>query len=110
MPIELPQSGTVRGSGTCDRMKSSVARPAVLERDGRRFDRGEESARRVHLAHDLVHLRQRLGRLVDDEVGAFGHDGQLVVRDERRDLDDDVVGGVEAGHLEVHPHEHDGRS
>ena len=45
------------------------------------------------VAHDLVHAGQRLGRLVDHEVGALGHDLELVVGDERGDLDDDVAAG-----------------
>ena len=49
---------------------------------------------------------QRLGRLVHDEVGALGHDLELVVGDDRGDLDDDVAGRVEPGHLEIHPDEH----
>ena len=44
---------------------------------------------------------------MDHDVGAFGDDRQLVVGDDRGDLDDDVVDVVEARHLEVHPHEHD---
>ena len=49
---------------------------------------------------------ERLGRLVHDEVGALGDDLELVVGDDRGDLDDDVLRRVEAGHLEVHPDEH----
>src|SRR5690606_4315874 len=59
-----------------------------------------------HLAHDVGHAGQGLGGLVHDEIGALGHDLQLVVGDQGGDLDDHVAAGVEAGHLEVHPHEH----
>ena len=42
------------------------------------------------------------------QVGTLGHDGQLVVGDQRGDLDDDMAVDVEPGHLEVHPHQHRG--
>jgi dUTP pyrophosphatase len=48
--------------------------------------------------------------LVHDKVGTFGDDRQLVVGDERRDLDDHVPRRIEAGHLEVDPDEHVGDS
>ena len=50
--------------------------------------------------------REHLVALMDDEVGALGDDLEFVVGDERRDLDDDIGGVVEAGHLEIHPHQH----
>ena len=53
-----------------------------------------------------THLGELLGRGVEHEVGSFGDDGELVVGDERRDLDDDVTLRFEARHLEVHPHQH----
>ena len=62
----------------------------------------------MHVDDERVHHGQRLVGLVDDEVGALGHDGEVVVGDEGGDLDDDVAGRVEAGHLEVHPHQHGG--
>jgi fructose 1,6-bisphosphatase len=64
----------------------------------------------VHGADEVVHGAERLGWLVDDEVGALGDDVEVVVGHHRGDLDDDVHGRVEAGHLEVHPHEHGRRS
>jgi hypothetical protein len=45
--------------------------------------------------------------LVDDEVGSLGDDVQFVVGDDGGDLDDHVHRRIEAGHLQVHPHEHD---
>ena len=78
----------------------------LVERDGRSFDGGEETACAVHGADELVHACEHLGRLVHDEVGALSHHREVVVGDERCNLDDDVVGGIEARHLEVHPHEH----
>ena len=60
----------------------------------------------MHVDDDGIHARERLGRLVHDEVGPLGDDLQLVVGDDRGDLDDDVLGRIEAGHLEVHPDEH----
>ena len=63
----------------------------------------------MHVAHEVVHLGQRLRRLVDHQVGALAHDLEVVVGDERGDLDDHVAVRLEAGHLEVHPDEHRGR-
>ena len=60
----------------------------------------------MHLAHDLIHLLEVFRRRGDDEVRALGDDLELVVRDERRDLDDHVAGRVEPGHLEIHPDQH----
>ncbi len=106
MPIELPHSGTVRGSGTWALMKSSVAAPAssivVAE------------ARIAVSSPDFVCISTTTGSIagedvvvgMDDEIGALGDDAQLVVGDDGGDLDDAVSGVVEPGHLEVHPHEH----
>jgi len=44
---------------------------------------------------------------VYDEIGAFGDHLEVVVRDEGGDLDDGVACGIEPGHLEIHPCEHD---
>ena len=57
------------------------------------------------VAHEVVHLGERLGRLVDDDVDAVVERLELAVGDERRDLDDHVTAHVEPGHLEVEPHE-----
>jgi hypothetical protein len=43
---------------------------------------------------------------VDHEVGALGHDVELVVGDQRGDLDDGVALRVQPGHLQVEPDEH----
>ncbi len=80
--------------------------PRLLEADGGGGDGGEQAAGGVHVDHDGLHALQRLGRLVHDEVGALGDDVELVVGDEGGDLDDDVTGGVEARHLQIHPHQH----
>ena len=60
----------------------------------------------MHLDDDGVHLGERRLVLVHDQVGALGDDVQVVVGDQRGDLDDDVPGRVQAGHLEIHPHQH----
>jgi dUTP pyrophosphatase len=49
---------------------------------------------------------RRSGLLVDDEVRTLGDDLEVVVGDERRDLDDHVARGIEPRHLEVHPRQH----
>jgi dUTP pyrophosphatase len=60
----------------------------------------------VHVTDDGLHAGQHVRGLVDHQVGALGHDLEVVVGDDGGDLDDGVAGGVEPGHLEVHPHQH----
>jgi hypothetical protein len=91
--IEFPHSGTGVGQG-----------------HGRRADRLGQAADPVHLGHDLVHAVERLDRLVDDEIGAIGHQVEVIVGDERGDLQDHVTIGVESGHLQVDPGQHGRRS
>ena len=64
----------------------------------------------MHPAHDLVHVRQLLGGGAYDHVGTLCDDVQLVVGHDRGDLDDDVAGRLEPGHLEIDPGEHRGAS
>ena len=106
MPIELPHNGTVRGSGTCWRMNSSVAAPASASDAGRRADQVEQPRPGVHVDHERIHLHQHVVGLMDHDVGPFGDDVELVVGHQRGDLDDHVGGVVEPRHLEVHPHQH----
>ena len=85
-------------------------RPHVLEHPLLRLLEGrpglelvEQAGCRVHLAHEVAHLREgRVGR-PDDDVDALAEDGQLVVGDERGDLDERVVPQREPGHLAVDP-------
>ena len=79
----------------------------LVDRRGRLLDGGQQPARVVHLADDLVHLGQLLGRLGDHQVGAFGDEVEVVVGHQRGDLDDDVTGRVKARHLEIHPDQHE---
>ena len=78
----------------------------LLERDGRRGDLVEQPRAGVHVDDDLVHVGQGLRRLMDDQVRTLRDDVEVVVGDQGRDLDDDVGPRVEAGHLEIHPHQH----
>ena len=87
-------------------MKSSVAAPASSIVIVEARIAVEQPGLRVHLDDDRIHRREHLVVGVDDEVGALGDDPQLVVGDDRGDLDDAVAGVVEPGHLEIHPHEH----
>ena len=80
--------------------------PSRLEGEVGRHDFVEQAASLVHGPHDVVHPRQHVGRLVDHEVGALGHDVELVVGDQRGDLDDGVALRVQPGHLQVEPDEH----
>ena len=51
--------------------------------------------------HDVAATGQ-----VDDEVGPVRHHFEIVVGDEGGDLDNGMAGGIEPGHLQVHPGEH----
>jgi hypothetical protein len=70
------------------------------------LDRGEQRGPRVHLAHEVVHLRERARRLVHDDIDAVVDGFEVGVGDEHCDLDDDMARDVETGHLEVEPDEH----
>ena len=59
----------------------------------------------MHLAHEVVHLRECVVVLVDHDVDAVVEDVELGVGDDARDLDDRVALDVEAGHLEIEPHQ-----
>src|SRR5205823_4175157 len=78
----------------------------LIGRDRRRFDEGQQPRARVHFPHEVVHPGQSLSLVVDDEVGPYGDDLEVVVGDQCCDLDDHVAVGVEPGHLEVHPRQH----
>ena len=104
--MEFPANGTVRGSGMCSLRKSSVWRPGVRQGEGRGGDGGEEPRSGVHGGDEVVHLGQLGRRGVDHQVGALGHDVQFVVGHQTGDLDDGVPGGIESGHLEIHPGQH----
>ncbi len=56
-----------------------------------------------------IHAGQHLVGLVDHEVGTLGDDREVVVGDDRGDLDDHVRRVVEPRHLQIHPHEHPAR-
>ena len=91
MPMEFPAKGTVRGSGMWSLRNSSVWRRPPRGSGSRRH--GVEKPRPgVHGRDEVVHFGQLLGRGMDHQVGAFGHDGQIVVGDQAGDLDDDVAG------------------
>ena len=81
-------------------------RPRLRQRDGRLLDLRQQPALCVHGSDDAVHRRQRLGRLVHDDVGPLGDQFEVVVGDQAGDLHDRVLRGVEPRHLEVHPDEH----
>ena len=107
----MPHSGAVAALGDVAAHVVEGAGAGVGERDGRRRDLGEQARPRVHRADVVVHRVERLGWLRHDDVDAVVERFELVVGDQRRDLDDHVAGDVETGHLEVEPHEaigHDG--
>ena len=87
-------------------MKSSVCCPASASVSVEALISSRSPEVGVHLDDDLVHLGELLLGGPDDEIGTFGDDLELVVGDERCDLDDDVAVGIESGHLEIHPDQH----
>jgi len=78
----------------------------LVQGGGRGLYGPQQAALRVHGAYEVAHAVQHFRRLVDDEVGALGDDGEVVVSDQGRDLDDHVRVGVQPGHLKVHPCQH----
>ena len=61
----------------------------------------------MHGSDDVVHAVQFFRGRVDDDIRALRDRLELVVGQERRDLDDHMPRRVETGHLQVHPGEHD---
>ena len=57
----------------------------------------------MHVPHELVHLLDGLRWGFDDDVDPVTEHGELVVGDERRDLDEGIGPQREAGHLAVDP-------
>ena len=66
---------------------------------------GEEAGGDVHVADEVVHLLQRLGRRLDDHVDTVAEDVEVEVRDQGRHLDEGVPLQVQPGHLAVDPHQ-----
>ena len=80
----------------------------LFETGGRGPDGFEEARSSVHVDDEGIHGDEsRFGRL-DDQIGTFGHDFELVVSDDGRDLDDHFFLVIETCHLEIHPHQHVG--
>ena len=59
----------------------------------------------MHLAHEVIHLLQGLGRGLDEDVDALAQRLELVVGDDDGDLDERVLTKVEPGHLAVDPYQ-----
>jgi hypothetical protein len=81
-------------------------RTSLVERHLRLPDQTDQSRPRVHLDHDRVHPGEHIVVLVDHEIRTLGDDHEIVVGDQRGDLDDDVGRVIEPRHLQVHPDEH----
>ena len=85
----------------------SKCRGAGFLQRGTRGSNGLKQARlRVHGDNDGVHRSEHVVRLVNDEVGTLCHDVQFIVGDEGGDFHDDIDGGIEPRHLQIHPNEH----
>ena len=64
----------------------------------------EQPGGHVHVAHEVVHLLERLGRWLDDDVHAVAEHVELEVGDQGGDLDERVGAEIQPGHLTVDPH------
>lgn len=62
----------------------------------------------MHVNDELVHRGQHFVALVNDEIGAFGDDIELVISDDRCNFNDDVFFGDQPRHFQIHPHKHIG--
>ena len=60
----------------------------------------------MHVAHEVVHVREPLGLGLDDDVHSFALNIELPIGDQGGHLDESVVGQVEPGHLAIDPHQH----
>ena len=89
VPTVLPPSGALRGSGTHWRDVVEDHGLGGLER-GAGGELVEQAGARVHVADEVVHLLERRLRGPDDDVDALTEHVELVVGDERGDLDEGV--------------------
>jgi hypothetical protein len=60
----------------------------------------------VHIDDERVHRCELLVGRMNDQVGPFSNDLQVVIGDQRGDLDDHFRGVIQAGHFEIHPNKH----
>ena len=63
------------------------------------MNEGQEPRRGVHGGDKVTHLRQLIGRGVNDEVGALSDNYKIVIGDECRNFHDDVAVGFETRHF-----------
>ena len=77
-----------------------------LERNGRCLDLVEQPTLGVHVGDEVVHAGQLVGRGMHDQFGAFGDQIEIVIGEQRRNLNDYMLRRVEASHLKIHPCEH----
>ena len=78
----------------------------IVVTDGGGFDELEKPRLCVHVGHEVVHGCHCLFRLEDNEVGAFGHNVELVISDKGGNFHNDLGFRVEARHFKVHPNQH----
>ena len=102
--VAAQRHGAGRGDVLADEVQGG--RPRLLQRHGRGADRVEQPRAGVHADDERVHPAEHVVGLVDHEIGAFRNDRQLVVGDDRGDLDDHIPVVIQPGHLEIHPHQH----
>ena len=64
---------------------------------------GEQARLGVHVADEVAHLFQRLGRGLDHHLDAVAEDVEFSVRHQGCDLDQRVCLEIQTGHLTVDP-------
>ena len=105
-PDRVPTEGNAPRLGDMSFDEFQCLRASVGKRQRRGSYRLEQSAASVHLDDYRVHLGKCSVVLVNDKIGTFSDDVQIVVGHQRGYLDDHVARRFETGHLQIHPYQH----
>ena len=60
----------------------------------------------MHVRDEVVHVHQQFLWLRDHQIGALGHDVEVIVGYKCGNFDDDMDVWVQPRHLQVHPNQH----
>jgi hypothetical protein len=60
----------------------------------------------VHVGDHLIHLAENFFWLMNHQIRALCDDVELIISNDRRNLNDDIAHVVESCHFEVHPYQH----
>ena len=112
----LPDERPVGGDGIA-RQRSRVGGVAVLldqrqhrilrilQGHGGLFDQGGQAGRIVHPGHEIIHPGQLLIGGVHHQIHTLAEDVEVGVGDQGGDLHDDMAFQIQAGHLQIDPHQ-----